>query len=161
MADLDSYVVRKNGDAVTIDFKRDHDPSMGDRLLKMEQSFDELRPKAQARVLWAKRFRKALRASQTSQQELGRIINTPPSSISSWANAVSMPGPEAIEKLSEFFGEDVSLWTVPEKKDSWTASVVTTPPLVLSEEEEALIRRVRRMSEEERDALYTLLHVLK
>ena len=164
MAELDSYVVRKNGDAVTIDFKRDHDPSMGDRLLKMEESFESLRPRAQARVLWARRFRRALRASQTSQQELGRIIGTPPSSISSWANAVSMPGPDVMDKLSKYFGEDVTMWTVPEETKeapAWKTSVVTDPPLVLSEDEEALIRRVRRMSEEERDALFTLLHVLR
>ena len=162
MADLDMYVIKtKNGDEVVVEKKPDHDTGMTNRLVKLEENFDSLRPRQKARILWAKRFRRALTESGTTQQDLGRIIDTPPSSISSWANAVSMPGPDAMKRLSAYFGTDVSRWTEPEE-----APVQETPPapvstLTLSEDEEALVRRVRRMSEEERDALFTLLHVLR
>lgn len=137
------------------------DPGMTDRLLSYEQKMDELSPKMQARLVWSKRFRRALKTRGMSQQALSDAVGVHPSLVSSWANAVSMPKNDVMQKLSVLFKEDVSKWTVPEKKEVWTASVVTAQPLVLSEEEEALIRRVRRMSEEERDALFTLLHVLR
>lgn len=163
MADIDMYVIKtKNGDEVVVEKKPGHDTGMTNRLVKLEENFDSLRPRQRARVLWAKRFRRAMSETGTTQQDLGRIIDTPPSSISSWANAVSMPGPDAMKRLSAYFGEDVTKWTEPEE----APSVQETPPapvssLILSEDEEALVRRVRRMSEEERDALYTLLHVLR
>ena len=163
--DIDTYVIKaKNGDEVVVDVERQpaHGSGIPRRFAEMVENFDSLRPRQRARVLWAKRFRRAMSETGTTQQDLGRIIDTPPSSISSWANAVSMPGPDAMKRLSAYFGTDTSKWTEPEE----APSVQEAPPapassLTLSEDEEALVRRVRRMSEEERDALFTLLHVLK
>lgn len=149
-------------DDLHIEYVRD--PGMTDRLLSYEQKMDELSPKMRARLVWSKRFRRALKARGMSQQALSDAVGVHPSLVSSWANAISLPKSEAMQKLSDLFEEDVSKWTEPEDKEDlpvWKASVVTAQPLVLSEDEEALIRRVRRMSEEERDALFTLLHVLK
>ena len=141
-----------------------YESGMTDKLLAYEKNFESLRPRQQARLLWSRRFRRALRVSRTTQQELSKIINTPASSISSWANAVSMPKPYVMEKLSRFFGEDVTAWTEPEEKEDSAikeASPVSTPSLTITEDEEALIRRVRRMSDEERAGLFMLIHVLR
>ena len=147
-------------DDLHIEYVRD--PGMTDRLLAYEQKMDELSPKMRARLVWSKRFRRALKARGMSQQALSDAVGVHPSLVSSWANAISLPKTGVMEKLSDLFDEDVTKWTEPEE----VPSVQETPPapvssLILSEDEEALVRRVRRMSEEERDALYTLLHVLK
>lgn len=162
MADLDMYVIKTEDDHdVVVERQPARDSGLTHRLAKMEEALDTLRPRQKARVLWAKRFRRAMSETGTTQQDLGRIIDTPPSSISSWANAVSMPGPDAMKKLSAYFEEDVTKWTEPEEREPQEAPPAPISTLILSEEEEALVRRVRRMSEEERGALYTLLHVLR
>ena len=169
MADDYVFNIDKAGAPVDAEVVYVHEPGMTDRLLVYEQAFSKLRPKQQARILFSRRFRRALRASRTSQQQLAKNLDVSPSLISSWANAVSMPAEDILDKLTDFFGEDVREWTHPEPEPipqmvaekSVPYSATGSVTMSVTKEEQALIQRVRRMSDEERDGLYALLHVLR
>ena len=157
------------------------DPGLTDTLKRYEKYFTTLSPRKQSRVVFSRKFRQALRVSGISQKELAKIIGVSAPLVSGWANAQSMPSSEHLAKLSEVFGTDVNEWTEPpsmveaarkpaesgkiselmaqhtmsqrEKEEMEISSVPITTG------EKMLIYRVRRMSQAERDALYTLLHV--
>lgn len=151
------------------------DPDIKGRLQKFEASMSRLTPRQRARVVFARTFRAEMRALRLTQKELAEKLGVSPSLVSAWASAVSLPNPEQTEKLSDLFGSEVSLWAVYDaplpqdpqemesRGDSYDVAKISTstPALNLADEEIALIQRVRRMSQEERDALYTLLHVLR
>ena len=169
---------------------RQYEIGLTERLATYEEKFNTLRPRQQDRVVFARRFRQALREKKVSQKALSETLGVSSSLVSQWANAISAPANDQVRALSDFFGEDVSAWATPDSPDYVTSDgmhvEVMTPPveyrasaesgismvgeapasygvpaLTLTEEETALIHRVRRMSQEERDALYILLHVLR
>ena len=122
----------------------------------------------QACEMFAQNLVVAMHTAGLSQTDLARILEINASSVSAWVNASTMPSVKNLSKLSGFFKTDASAWskqlpvidrpctdncgpTSCNPADSVTISVTT--------DEELLIRRVRRMSEDERSALYTLFHV--
>ena len=145
-------------DGITIETERlGGDPGLTDRLRSLEENTAKLSPRQRERVNFSRRFRQALRVSGIQQKDLSPRIGVSSSLVSAWANAISLPSAEQIEKLSEVFGGDVSAWIQddePRRPVRWEHTRITS-------DEAALVQRVRRMSEEERNALYTLLHVLE
>lgn len=148
----------------------DFELGMSKRLKQYRDTFSELTPRKQARFLFAQNFIRALRISGLSQKELSGMLGASASLISGWANAVSMPSGKHLAKLSEIFNTDVTAWmkhppvpftpaTFSGNQDSCNVSNSVT--MTVTPDEEALIQRVRRMSEDERSALYTLFHVLR
>ena len=162
-------------------------PDIDSRLQKYEAAMSRLTPRQRARVAFARIFRAEMRGLHITQKSLAEQLGVSPSLVSAWASAVSMPNAEQTEKLSELFNDEVSLWAIDEPlpEDPWesedfssqsngsfageastpsqtiTAEEASTPSQTITADETALIQRVRRMSQDERDALYTLLHVLK
>lgn len=135
------------------------DPGRTKRIQAYEENISSYSPRKQNRILFAKNFRRALRISGITQKELSKRLGVSAPLVSGWANAQSMPSAEDLEKMSEIFGTDVSAWADPQDPTGILGPGVDFPEF--SADEVALVMRVRRMSEEERGALYTLLHVLR
>ena len=170
-------------------------PAPGDdaynRLLAYRDALQSLSPNQRARVNFARTFRSRMQETDMTKTQLAEQLGVSSSLLSAWTSGVSLPRPDTMRKLSEFFGEDVSLWatdktaapprtepsgTVEEPAAQYEYPPHTTlagmvgepvvqytaaPRTELTDDELALVQRVRRMSDEERDGLFALLHVLR
>ena len=147
------------------------DPNIVERVEKYNEEISRLSPRQRERVSFARCFRFALKCLGIAQKDLAEMLGVSQALVSSWRSAISLPNAEQMEKLSDIFDDEVALWAKydrPLPQDPQEAEVQTdtteapsVPALVITDDEIALIQRVRRMSQEERDALYTLLHVLR
>ena len=113
----------------------------------------------QERELFAMALRRELRRAGRSQKQVAEAVGVSPSLVSSWCNGLCLPSGPQLQMLSILLDRDVSAW-IDTAKSIVEPSPQTTKP-AFTPEEEALINRVRRMSDEERDGLYALLHVLR
>ena len=147
------------------------DPDIEERVKKYNEAMLRLSPRQRERVVFARSFRFAIRCTGITQKDLAETLGVSQALVSSWASAVSLPNAEQMEKLSDIFDDNVALWAkydrpLPQDPQEAEVQIDTTaapsiPALVITDDEIALVQRVRRMSQEERDALFTLLHVLK
>lgn len=151
-----------------MDINDQSDPKLDERIKKFDESMLQLSPRQRDRVAFARMFRFCLKALGISQKKLAEKLGVSQALISSWASAASLPNAEQTEKLSEIFNDNVALWSkydrpLPEypPEDYNQIGIVSVPGFTLTDDEIALVQRVRRMSEDERAALYTLLHVLR
>lgn len=122
----------------------------------------------QACEMFAQNLVVAMHTAGLSQTDLARILEIKASSVSAWANASTMPSAKNLSKLSRFFKTDASAWSkqppVIDRPCTDSCGPASCNPadsvtISVTADEELLIRRVRRMSEDERSALYTLFHV--
>ena len=149
-------------------------PDIDERLKKFDAAMLQLSPRQRDRVIFARMFRAEMKGLGITQKKLAETLGVSRALVSSWASAVSLPNEAQTEKLSEILDTNVALWArydLPLPRDPQEAEVQSDAPditetpsvpgIVITDDEIALIQRVRRMSQEERDALYTLLHVLR